>query len=169
MPLQGLLLAKDYSYTLLDPRDLGEFTGLSTSVVVQTQRVAINVGLELVRWHLEGMFGTVEDGVDQDHVRTLRVSTGTSDMQLLTLVFCRRPKVMGLVDVKHTKEFELTLEWEASLTSDMVADSTLALILSIESSPASVKCMFQLFHDVVTLTVSSDNEWSPASPRQSRR
>jgi hypothetical protein len=71
---QGLLLSKDYTYTLLDPRDLGEFTGLSTSVVVQTQRVAITVGLELVRWHLEGMFGNVADGVDKDRVRTLRVS-----------------------------------------------------------------------------------------------
>lgn len=117
--LQGLLLSKDYTYTLLDPRDLGEFTGLSTSVVVQTQRVAISVGLELVRWHLEGMFGSVMDGIDVNRVRTLRV--------------------MGTVDVKHTKEDELTLEWESSVTTDMIADSTLALILGIESSPASVK------------------------------
>lgn len=117
--LQGLLLSKDYTYTLLDPRDLGEFTGLSTSVVVQTQRVAISVGLELIRWHLEGMFGSVMDGIDANRVRTLRV--------------------MGSVDVKHTKEDELTLEWESSVTTDMIADSTLALILGIESSPASVK------------------------------
>lgn len=47
---------------------------------------------------------------------------------------------MGSVDVKHTKEDELTLEWESSVTTDMIADSTLALILGIESSPASVKC-----------------------------
>jgi cleavage and polyadenylation specificity factor subunit 3 len=46
---------------------------------------------------------------------------------------------MGSVDVKHTKEDELTLEWESSVTTDMIADSTLALILGIESSPASVK------------------------------
>ena len=42
--------------------------------MVQTQRIAISVGLDLVRWHLEGMFGSVVDGVDADHVRTLRVS-----------------------------------------------------------------------------------------------
>jgi cleavage and polyadenylation specificity factor subunit 3 len=51
---------------------------------------------------------------------------------------------MGAVDVKHTKEDELTLEWESSVTTDMIADSTLALILGIESSPASVKCEFRL-------------------------
>lgn len=51
---------------------------------------------------------------------------------------------MGSVDVKHTKEDELTLEWESSVTTDMIADSTLALILGIESSPASVKREFGL-------------------------
>lgn len=44
--------------------------------------------------------------------------------------------------MKHTREDELMLEWESSVTTDMIADSTLALILGIESSPASVKCTF---------------------------
>lgn len=42
--------------------------------------------------------------------------------------------------MKHTQEHELTLEWESSSSNDMIADSTLALITSIDSSPASVKC-----------------------------
>lgn len=44
--------------------------------------------------------------------------------------------------MKHTQEHELTLEWESSSSNDMIADSTLALITSIDSSPASVKCAF---------------------------
>ena len=47
---------------------------------------------------------------------------------------------MGAVDVKHTEEHELTLEWESSASSDMIADSCLALIMGIDKSPASVKC-----------------------------
>jgi len=47
---------------------------------------------------------------------------------------------MGAVDVKHTKEHELTLEWNSSASNDMIADSTLALITGIDRSPASVKC-----------------------------
>lgn len=117
--IQGLLLSKDFTFTLLDPRDLEEVTGLSTSVIVQTQRIALSVSLDLVRWHLEGMFGSIEQGVDANQIRTLRI--------------------MGCVDVKHTREDELTLEWESSVTTDMIADSALALILGIESSPASVK------------------------------
>lgn len=51
-------------------------------------------------------------------------------------------QVMGVVDVKHTGEHELTLEWESSSSSDMIADSTLALITGIDKSPASVKRAF---------------------------
>ncbi|KAJ3560193.1 hypothetical protein NP233_g10999 [Leucocoprinus birnbaumii] len=117
--VSGLLVAKDYSYTLLDPRDLRDFAGLTTCSLTQRQRIVLGVGWELVRWHLEGMFGTVEEGLDKDGVPTMRV--------------------MGVVDVKHTEEHELTLEWESSSSNDMIADSTLALITSIDSSPASVK------------------------------
>jgi cleavage and polyadenylation specificity factor subunit 3 len=46
---------------------------------------------------------------------------------------------MGVVDVKHSQEQELTLEWESSASNDMIADSTLALIIGIDQSPASVK------------------------------
>jgi cleavage and polyadenylation specificity factor subunit 3 len=71
--ISGLLVAKDYSYTLLDPRDLRDFAGLSTCIVTQRQNVVLGVGWELVRWHLEGMFGSVEEGLDEDGVHTMRV------------------------------------------------------------------------------------------------
>ena len=53
---------------------------------------------------------------------------------------------MGRVDVKHTQEHELTLEWDASASNDMIADSTLALITGIDRSPASVKCRLLIAH-----------------------
>ena len=49
---------------------------------------------------------------------------------------------MSAVDVKHTHEHELTLEWDSSASNDMIADSTLALITGIDKSPASVKRTF---------------------------
>ena len=73
--VSGLLVSKDYSYTVLDPRDLRDFTGLSTCTITQRQRIALSVGFELVRWHLEGMYGKVEDGIDPDGHPTLRVRT----------------------------------------------------------------------------------------------
>ncbi len=73
--ISGLLVAKDYSYTLLDPRDLKDFAGLSTCSVIQKQKIALGVGWELVKWHLEGMYGSVEEGPDKQGVPTLRVRT----------------------------------------------------------------------------------------------
>ncbi len=46
---------------MLDPADLKDFTGLGTSSVVQRQTVSVSVGWEVVRWHLEGMYGEVEE------------------------------------------------------------------------------------------------------------
>ncbi|KIJ67728.1 hypothetical protein HYDPIDRAFT_107205 [Hydnomerulius pinastri MD-312] len=121
--VSGLLVAKDYSYTLLDPRDLRDFAGLSTTIVTQRQRIVLGVRWDLVRWHLEGMYGSVEEGLDKYGVRTMRV--------------------MGAVDVKHSAEHELMLEWDSSASNDMIADSTLALITGIDKSPASVKLTTQ--------------------------
>ncbi|KAF8135737.1 beta-lactamase-like protein, partial [Boletus edulis] len=116
--VSGLLVSKDYSYTLLDPRDLRDFAGLSTTIVTQRQRIVLGVGWDLVRWHLEGMYGSVEDGLDKNGV-------------------------MGVVDVKNTDEHELTLEWDSGASNDMIADSTLSLITGIDKSPASVKLTTQ--------------------------
>jgi len=121
--VSGLLVAKDYSYTLLDPRDLRDFAGLSTTILTQRQRVVLGVGWDLVRWHLVGMYGSVEEGQDKDGVPIMRA--------------------MGVVDVKHTGEHELTLEWDSGASNDMIADSTLALITGIDKSPASVKLTTQ--------------------------
>ena len=71
--ISGLLVSKDYSYTLLDPRDLRDFAGLTTTAVTQRQKIALSVGWELVRWHLEGMYGNIEEGFDKDGVPTMRV------------------------------------------------------------------------------------------------
>jgi cleavage and polyadenylation specificity factor subunit 3 len=71
--ISGLLVSKDYSYTLLDPRDLGDFAGLSTSVVTQRQLVNVEVNWELIKWHLESMFGTITEGLSDDKSLTLRV------------------------------------------------------------------------------------------------
>ena len=35
----------------------------------------VGVRWELVRWHLEGMFGSVEEGLDKGGIPTMRVST----------------------------------------------------------------------------------------------
>lgn len=118
-PIDGLLVAKDFSYTVLAPDDLTEFTGLTMSSMLQRQHVSLHVSWELARWHLEGMYGHVDEGVDDAGVRCMRV--------------------MNVVDIKQPTTHELLLEWESSVSNDMVADSVVALLLGIDSCPATVK------------------------------
>lgn len=53
---------------------------------------------------------------------------------------------MNAVDVKLASDQELILEWVAGASSDMIADSAVALILGIDRSPASVKRMLTLLY-----------------------
>lgn len=119
--LTGLLISKDFAFTILDPGDLLDFTGLSTSTIVQRQRVALHVNWSLIVYHLSGMFGKLVQGVDLEGKRTIRV--------------------MDVLDLKQSLEsqFEYLLEWKSGTANDMVADSCLALLLGIEGMPSSVK------------------------------
>lgn len=117
--LSGLLVSKDYSYTLLDPQDLRDFTGLSTCVVTQRQKITVSVGWSLIQWHLEGMFGYVEASTDKDDIPMM--------------------KIMNALVIKQTGAREICLEWDSSASNDMIADAAIALIFGIDSSPASVK------------------------------
>ncbi|KAM0752401.1 Endoribonuclease YSH1 [Meredithblackwellia eburnea MCA 4105] len=117
--LSGLLVSKDFTYTFLAPSDLRDFTGLSTSVIMQRQRIKVAVTWDLVRWHLQGMYGKIEQGVDADGVQTMRV--------------------MSTVDIKAVGKHDLAIEWVGSVANDMVADSVIALVLGVDGSPATVK------------------------------
>lgn len=122
----GLLLAKDGSYTLLAPSDLQEFTGLSTTTILQRQLLTLDVGWDLIKWHLEGMYGSIEIGKDNEGRPTMRI--------------------MNSVDLKAPSDAsapsnQMILEWMGGSSNDMVADSVLALLMGIDTSPASVKSM----------------------------
>ncbi|KAI6046137.1 beta-lactamase-like protein [Pisolithus marmoratus] len=117
--ISGWLFSTNGTHMLLDPQDLYRFTGLSTCTTRQRQTIAVTVGWDLVRWHLEGMFGTVAEELDQDGRLTLRI--------------------MDVIDVKHTSEHEMTLEWDSSAINDMIADSTMALVAGVDQSPASLQ------------------------------
>ncbi|KAG7527458.1 hypothetical protein FFLO_06915 [Filobasidium floriforme] len=122
-PLSGLLVSKDFSYTLLDPKDLKDFTGLGTSEITQRQRVRIGVGWDVVKWHLEGMYGEVEEDVVDSRP-----------------VFV----VMNAISIVQVSEQELSLEWSSSGSNDMIADSALALLSGMDSNLATAKLTSRL-------------------------
>ena len=141
--LKGLLISKDFSYTLLDPKDLEDFTGLSTSTITQKQTIPIGVDWSVVRWHLEGMYGEVEEGKDE----------------------AGRPSftIMNAVQLVQVSDTAAELRWASNTSNDMIADSALALLLSIDSSPATVKCGYLPDRgDIDSCTDRSNDEPTPS-------
>ena len=90
------------------------------------------------------MYGTVVEGLDADGVPTMRVSRNCLKSLSVFSASSLFEQIMGAIDVKHSSEHELTLEWDSSASNDMIADSCLALITGIDKSPASVKRAFSV-------------------------
>jgi cleavage and polyadenylation specificity factor subunit 3 len=126
--LDGVIVSKDYQLSIVSVEDLAELTGLITTVVTQRQIVPFSGGIGLLKWHLEMMFGTI-------HEVDLEKASGTSNQQGTVL------RILDTIDIKRLadKPNQVTLEWIGNAMNDMVADSVLSVILSVDSSPASVK------------------------------
>jgi cleavage and polyadenylation specificity factor subunit 3 len=130
-PLNGVLVVKDFQLNIMSPEDLNELGGLLTTVITQRQVVPFNAGIGLLKWHLEMMFGVVSE-------TELEKETGRNQQGTVLRVF-------DTIDVKKltSRPNQVTLEWIGNAMNDMVADSVLAVILSIDSSPASVKGLYK--------------------------
>ncbi|KAF9974539.1 Cleavage and polyadenylation specificity factor subunit 3 [Actinomortierella ambigua] len=118
--VSGVLVVKDFQYTIMDTNDLEEFVGLQTTSVVQRQMVPYHASFSLLKYHLQQMFGKLVE-LERDESKREAV------------------RVFDTVDVKEYTANQVLLEWTGNSVNDMVADSVLAVILNIESSPASVK------------------------------
>ena len=82
-----------------------------------------------VRWrNIKSQHGQITDFASKSH--WLFGATGAH----------HNPQVMNVLDIKMIDQQQIALEWESSASNDMIADSALALILGIDTSPASVKC-----------------------------
>ncbi|KAJ2720950.1 endoribonuclease ysh1 [Coemansia sp. Benny D115] len=119
----GILVEKDFNYTLVDVSDMQEFTGIAPVVIEQELQVAYTSSFGLLRHHLEQMFGRLQ-------LTTERTAKG--ETHILRIYDC--------IDVSHSSwKKHVEVVWVGNALNDMVADSTVAIILNIESSPASVK------------------------------
>ncbi|CCH58758.1 hypothetical protein TBLA_0A09750 [Henningerozyma blattae CBS 6284] len=134
--ISGLLVSneKNFNLDLVSLSDLREHhSELSTTIVKERQSVHVDCKKELIYWHLCQMFGDVEVIIDEDNVSGIKQEEPNSeDNGKLVL------KLMG--DILLTVfENIATLEWTQGLMTDTVADSIIAILMSVDSTPASVK------------------------------
>ncbi|KTW32063.1 cleavage polyadenylation factor subunit YSH1 [Pneumocystis jirovecii RU7] len=117
--ISGIMVQKDFQISIMSSEDLKEFSGLTTSVIMQRQTLSFNASINILHYHLEQMFGAIEDQIDENNNRLF--------------------KVMNIVSVRCLQKNIISLEWPGNALNDTIADSVLAIILAAENSPVSIK------------------------------
>lgn len=144
----GVLVQNDFKLSLMAPEDLREYAGLNTTTITCKQRLTLSAaGIDLVKWALEGTFGTIEELPEMRRAKNdtngdAAVTDGETkleeaDEEVASLVAAYL--VMGCVAVRYRTNGEVELEWEGNMLNDGIADSVMAVLFSVESSPAAVK------------------------------
>lgn len=151
--MAGVLVQNGFDLSLMVPDDLREYAGLTTTMITCKQHITLSsASIELIRWALEGTFGAIERiGPTQHHdIKNEYINNNESHENELSELedadeeIIIEPTemylVMGCVIVRYTPRIrQLELEWEGNMMNDGVADAVMAVLLTVESSPASVK------------------------------
>jgi cleavage and polyadenylation specificity factor subunit 3 len=180
--ISGVLVQNDLKLSLMDPEDLREYAGLTTTTIMCRQKVTLAAaGIELIRWALEGTFGGIVDltpnaatnGTSTNgngHVKKEQEdgeeeADGDADRVVYKFL------VMDTVTVIYRNQGEIEVEWEGNMINDGIADAVMSVLLTVESSPAAVKREFAF--SFPSLLLESPRLQSPShltphtSPRQS--
>lgn len=150
----GVLVQNDFKLSLMAPEDLKEYAGLTTTTIICRQRLTLSAaGPELIRWALEGTFGTVRvvsESESANGVNKSEDANGDGKYEEADEEIERHSditfEVMGAVKVKIGAQGAVEVEWEGNIQNDGIADAVLAVLYSVESSPAAVKRTYRLTH-----------------------
>lgn len=150
--ITGVLVQDVFKLSLMAPEDLREYAGLTTTVVLCKQRFKLSAaGIDLIRWALEATFGSVEEIISPQSENGSSNSGRSGDIHMNgdnsqddADEEIERPSkkiylIMGCVTVRWFSNGEVDVEWEGNMLNDGIADAVLAVLYSVESSPAAVK------------------------------
>ncbi|KAK4868441.1 hypothetical protein LT330_007163 [Penicillium expansum] len=147
--MAGVLVQNGFNLSLMAPDDLQEYAGLTTTTITCKQHITLSsASMDLIRWALEGTFGAIEEiGNTKKTEPNGKSKMDTDDTSKQEDADEEIPSdetqtflVMGCVYLRHhSRTREVELEWEGNMMNDGVADAVMAVLLTVESSPASVK------------------------------
>jgi cleavage and polyadenylation specificity factor subunit 3 len=146
--MAGVLVQNGFDLSLMAPTDLREYAGLTTTTITCRQHLTLNSAtMDLIKWALESSFGAIEQF--GSGVKESKKENGTNGKLLeeadeeIEYAENEAYLVMGSVVVRYmARTREVELEWEGNMMNDGVADAVMAVLLTVESSPASVKREF---------------------------
>ncbi|KAF2683762.1 hypothetical protein K458DRAFT_389688 [Lentithecium fluviatile CBS 122367] len=142
--ISGVLVQNDFKLSLMAPEDLKEYAGLTTSMVRFHQHLNLSAaGVDLIRWALEGTFGAITERkvtdapVDGKEVNGNGIHQEEADEEISRTSI--EYKVMDCVDVICRPNGRIDVEWDGTTLNDGIADAVLAVLYTVESSPAAVR------------------------------
>ncbi|KAF1364524.1 Metallo-hydrolase/oxidoreductase [Lizonia empirigonia] len=141
--ISGVLVQNDFKISLMAPEDLKEYAGLTTTTIVCRQHLTLSAaGTELIRWALEGTFGAIKEtnitdkAVDGKEVNGDAIKEEADEEVGRTSV---QFTVMDCVNVLVAPGGRVEVAWEGNVINDGIADAVLAVLFTVESSPAAVR------------------------------
>ena len=148
--ITGVLVQNDFKMSLMAPEDLTEYAGLTTTTIMCKQRITLSAaGIDLIRWALEGTFGAIEEmsprkmpssnGASQVNGNGVFDEEEMADEEMDHSPLAVSYLVMGCVIVRYENSGQVEVEWEGNILNDGIADAVLAVLFTVESSPAAVK------------------------------
>ena len=147
--IKGVLVQNDFKMSLMAPEDLREYAGLTTTTIMCKQRITLNAGIELIKWALEGVFGSIEEITPKKATTTNGTIIVNGDEKPhaddVDEEIIRPPTpvsylIMGCVVLRyHAQTSEVEVEWEGNTLNDGIADAVLGSLYTVESSPAAVR------------------------------
>lgn len=156
--MTGVLVQNGFNLSLMAPDDLREYAGLTTTSITCKQHITLSsASMDLIKWALEGTFGAIEEiGTKQKSKvkgegKEANLSESNEEEQPkdeeadeeIPMEDAQTYLVMGCVIIRYLpRTREIELEWEGNMMNDGVADAVMAVLLTVESSPASVKRMY---------------------------
>ena len=153
--ISGVLVQNDFKMSLMAPEDLREYAGLTTTTIMCKQRLTLSAaGIDLIKWALEGTFGAIEEigakskPISNGVVEVNGVAHGeeAADEEIGRSSNAVAYLVMGCVIVRYEFSGHITVEWEGNTLNDGIADAVLAVLFTVESSPAAVKRKLEIKH-----------------------
>ncbi|KAH8433505.1 cleavage polyadenylation factor subunit YSH1 [Aspergillus melleus] len=149
--MAGVLVQNGFDLSLMAPDDLREYAGLTTTTITCKQHITLSsASMDLIKWALEGTFGAIEEiGSQKANAKQENVDGKLEENdemkhepadEEIPIEGTQTYLVMGCVIIRyHSRTREVELEWEGNMMNDGVADAVMAVLLTVESSPASVK------------------------------
>ncbi|EZF33030.1 Cleavage and polyadenylation specificity factor [Trichophyton interdigitale] len=152
--MDGVLVQNGFKLSMMASDDLREYAGLTTTMVTCKQYITLSTAsIDLIRWALESTFGLIEE-INSPSSEVVKGSNGDSSETQNDSVIKKGEEadeeipsrelttylIMGCVFVKYNPQRrEVEVEWEGNMMNDGVADAVMAVLLTVESSPAAVK------------------------------